>query len=427
MIVYAFYGLGKTTFVRKHANVAVDADEEYAMKREFPHNYRKSVYSYNDDNKIVFVNARNGVLDDSLISLAFIPENMDMIINRLRKRGVDESFIRELEVNSDEIMKELNARFPNAIVLKENEYINDYGGLILKMYKEENKIMKNGDLLVQFAVLWGMERAQSAIEEDGYAKLKVMREWCSDELFDLFTEWITEYLNQNEIEDSCDFFQIKLDKLLNKDIEEKKTILLDAMIIGAGGFTVRHGMSAPYTNEYMVKHDMFKNCYCAPVACNSNWMEKLPELLYAYLVDDKNWTDEQFADLKAETDKAWAEFPVDYHPDEYEPSDEYLHGRHIANGYERDGFANIVRGKCFGTYSSYTTSMQNELAKQLIVLKGFCPDVYLENGELSMSELSKVYARHGIDNDLSDMNEWCKRNPTRCSNLSQYYKGRQVE
>lgn len=64
--------------------------------------------------------------------------------------------------------------------------------------------MKDMDLVVQFAVLWGMYIGSS----------KKMKEYDSEELLTLLTGWKDEYLKQDEIEDSCDFFNLKLENLM---------------------------------------------------------------------------------------------------------------------------------------------------------------------------------------------------------------------
>lgn len=124
MLIYAFYSLGKTTFVKNHESIAEDKDEEYFINNSFPKNYRDSISQVKKP--LIFVNARKNVLNESEIKMAFIPENMEMVIERLQKRGVDKSFTNELERNKDGILEELKNRFPKAIVVKENEYLSDF-------------------------------------------------------------------------------------------------------------------------------------------------------------------------------------------------------------------------------------------------------------------------------------------------------------
>ena len=214
--------------------------------------------------------------------------------------------------------------------------------------------------------------------------------------------------------------EAELEELCEKDRQKWYDVILDALVIGADGFVVRHGMTAPYSYGFYVMNNQLKeqskmfNEYCREVDCTCNWMKELPKKLYQYLVSH-GWTEKEFRKLKADTQKAWNEFPKAYDPDVYKPDRDYWKN-HVANGYETDGFWHIVRGDCTGTYSTYTTGTQNDLAKQLIVMKGFCPDIYrFDDYVLTKHELSQFYKRHGIDSDLSDMNAWAERNPTRCA------------
>lgn len=185
-------------------------------------------------------------------------------------------------------------------------------------------------------------------------------------------------------------------------------ILLDAIIVGIDDFRIRHGMIGPYMHGYEVRK--------IGVSCSGDWMTNMPKLLYKFLTVKKGWDTENFKQLKNEVAAKWVELPTDYNPDTHAPSKEYLHGNYIANGYETDGFFNIVAGRCGGTYSSMTTTTQNELSKQLVVLRGFCPDGYMfmQSSDFSIEKVTEFYKRHGIDSDLSDLDMWAKRNPTRC-------------
>lgn len=215
----------------------------------------------------------------------------------------------------------------------------------------------------------------------------------------------------------------KIEKLHQNAKSERMNLLLDAIIIGET-FKARHGMIAPYSHGYYVSADFIKG-YCEPVTGDNPWFRTLPERLYTYLTKKAHWTEDMFNELAVRVDAAWKAFPTSYNPDEYVPdSSQYLHGNHVANGYETDGFFNIVRGRCHGTYSSMTTTSQNDLSQDLIVLKGFCPDksLHLANDADFKQVVSEVYARHEIDSDLSDLNEWAKRNPTRCGADSAYYQ-----
>lgn len=81
------------------------------------------------------------------------------------------------------------------------------------MTRKKVNNMKDIDLVVQFAVLWGMYIG-SAVTVTEEKNAKKMKEYDSEELSTLLTGWKDEYLKQNEIEDSCDFFNLKLENLM---------------------------------------------------------------------------------------------------------------------------------------------------------------------------------------------------------------------
>jgi len=232
------------------------------------------------------------------------------------------------------------------------------------------------------------------------------------------------------IDKEIDNKQQELDKLMiqkqeiaAKRKEQMKEILLDALIIGAGGFKVRHGMTAPYSHGYYAQHEMMKE-FCKPVTCDSVWTSNIPELLYKYL-EGKGWTDADYEELKVKSDSLWSQMPDKYDATLYEPSKTYLHGNHVASGYEVDGFYNIVKGRCGGTYSSMTTTTQNDLSRELIILKGYCAEEFLSKRlRVTSTEdvLKAVYQRHGIDSDFSSADGWAENNPTRCMADNKYYK-----
>lgn len=137
MIVYAFYGLGKSTFVARHKSMCRDIDEQdYMLSIDFPQNYVEHIYGNHESKKIVFTNVRSGIIDDNDVALAFIPMNMEMVAERLRWRGTSETFIKELLDRDNEIFDELLKRFPNAIIVPDDKYLADYEDLIMERSKE---------------------------------------------------------------------------------------------------------------------------------------------------------------------------------------------------------------------------------------------------------------------------------------------------
>lgn len=134
MIIYAYYGMGKTTFVGNHKEIAIDIDNQYFSRVNYPMNYRSAVYDEINAQKMIFINSDEGAIDENDIDIAFIPSNMKMVERRLRERGTDVEFIYDMMQEAEAIMKMLHIRFPNAIELKDDEYISDYEELLLSRY-----------------------------------------------------------------------------------------------------------------------------------------------------------------------------------------------------------------------------------------------------------------------------------------------------
>ena len=194
-------------------------------------------------------------------------------------------------------------------------------------------------------------------------------------------------------------------------------VLLDAIIIGQT-FKVRHGMTAPYVHGYKLVSAIIDEGFCATIATSEKWWENLTSQLCDYLMTVKNWSDTDFEKLVLETQTAWQQLPCAYDRNKYAPDKTQLHGSHIASGYEIDGFAHIVQGHCHGTWSSMTTNTQNQLSKELIILKGFGADYYLANQHefnIPLSVIEAVYRRHGLLKDTESLDtNWCNNHPSRC-------------
>ena len=387
MIVYAFYGMGKTTLCNKNPDNFIDVDYEVYKFEPREISYRDYVLNESKKGKVVFVNCPSDVLESKDIDIAFIPSDIEYIIDRLIERGTNKWFVENLAAYKGEILEELNERFSKKLVLKSNEYISDYKGELVKMMNNE-VLQKEAEI----------QRKKEMIEK------------LNEEINDL----------QNDI--------IKIN---DKELKflEYKDLLLDAMIVGADDFKVRHHEIAPYTTGFSVSHPSIKG-FCAPVYCYEKWYEELPKKLYTYLTDKLNWGEKEFAELKIKTEDAWFSLPFGYEPEAFEAEKKNaLHGHHIANGYETDGFSEIIKGYCGGTYSSWTTSTQNDLSRELIVLKGYCADGFIKgSGDdlscptgLPVDVIKDVYARHNLDNDFSDMKEWAKRNPTYCMDTNECF------
>lgn len=82
----------------------------------------------------------------------------------------------------------------------------------LSLLKEEEKEeTKDMDLVIQFAKLWGMETADARTDKKRYQQLEG---YDSVELLQLLNEWETEYLADENADDSVEFFYNKFNKLI---------------------------------------------------------------------------------------------------------------------------------------------------------------------------------------------------------------------
>lgn len=195
---------------------------------------------------------------------------------------------------------------------------------------------------------------------------------------------------------------------------ESLTTLQDALIIGCD-FLIRHGSIAPYTNGYFVISTYVKDGFCRAVTCSEHWLSAMPEVLYNYLTK-AGWTDEDFQSLKTRVDAKWANRNESYEKDIYK-NDAYSH--YTANGYETDGLNQIVSSQCHGTWSNYTTTTQNDTAEELIILRGYCTDYYLDDRHkfhhIKPEDLYDILLRHEDVEDAEnwDLKQYMKDHPNR--------------
>ena len=195
---------------------------------------------------------------------------------------------------------------------------------------------------------------------------------------------------------------------------ESLTILQDALIIGCD-FLIRHGSIAPYTHGYFVISKYVKDGFCRSVTCSEHWLSAMPEVLYNYLTK-AGWTDEDFQSLKTRVDAEWAKRNESYEKDIYK-NDTYSH--YTANGYEKDGLNQIVSSQCHGTWSNCTTTTQNDTAEELIILRGYCTDYYLDDRHkfhhIKPEDLYDILLRHEDVEDAEnwDLKQYMKDHPNR--------------
>ena len=230
---------------------------------------------------------------------------------------------------------------------------------------------------------------------------------------------ITQLKNEiNDNRNTADAANKRIEELkleLNEMYSDKRNLwlntLLDAIVIGVA--RINYSQYAPYTHGYCVTFGN-GNGKRETIITKEDFYSKT-ELIKMYdILTQSGFTDNDFETIEKLTNDAWNNLPTSYDPNKFTPSKEYLHGNYIANGYETDGFSNIIHHRCHGTYSSYTPANQNTLAELLIAMKGFCIDAYnFKNDELEYI-VAAMLKRHGIDGDIYDKEDWAKRNPTRC-------------
>lgn len=150
MLVYAFHGLGKS-YAKKYISDTCkgkiyDIDSQDYMYQENGKDAYALALKQCFEADVVFVNHPEGFYPYDDIRLAFLPVSMKTCTERLKLRGVDTHFIKELELHGDEILSELKAAFAKqnclVILLKYGEYVSDYKHLIESM-RETNCYLKN--------------------------------------------------------------------------------------------------------------------------------------------------------------------------------------------------------------------------------------------------------------------------------------------
>ena len=204
---------------------------------------------------------------------------------------------------------------------------------------------------------------------------------------------------------------------LQKELEQAyNEIVLDAMIIGCD-FQIKHGSIAPYEHGYYVKSNFLEKHFCEPVTCKENWITNMPDVLRSYLSCVRNWEHKDFMALKQRVDDAWNARNESYIKDAYEIKS---YGNHVANGYETEGLNQIVKGQLHGTWSTCTTSSQNDTTEELVILRGFCTDYYLNNKnhvkQIDEKILRDILYRHEPEEFLIDdwdLTDYAKDHPDR--------------
>lgn len=124
--------------------------------------------------------------------------------------------------------------------------------------------MMNMDIIVQFSTLWGIELADSKLKKDKYQK---MQEYDSADRLVLFQKWLDEYLKDENVEDTVEFFHDKLEKLLAPELEMYVVKVRSGFIRDAQIFSADAQSENPMSDEQLTDEDIFDTSY------ECNWQD----------------------------------------------------------------------------------------------------------------------------------------------------------
>lgn len=131
MIIYAFFGLGKSYYCKTHSD-GFDADYHYFRFSDLTTQMSYSDYVLEKSKQYPYVFV-NGPIEETHfpIDLVFLPETIDFVLERLQKRKQG-NFIPTIAM-----LKEDNRRFPNAIPCKKEHYISNLMEELIMMNEEK--------------------------------------------------------------------------------------------------------------------------------------------------------------------------------------------------------------------------------------------------------------------------------------------------
>ena len=75
------------------------------------------------------------------------------------------------------------------------------------------------DLMIQFARLWG-QREVLILNSDDEIIANILKSYDSEELLQLLKKWADEFVDNNESDDTVDFFERKIEGMLVVHIHE---------------------------------------------------------------------------------------------------------------------------------------------------------------------------------------------------------------
>lgn len=136
-IISAFPGTGKTYFVDSEAYIgsfsSIDSDSSKFDKEHFPDNYIQHIKENIGSKYAIFVSSHASVrraLEGSDLNFYLVyPDRhlKDEYLERYRKRGSSETFIKLISEHWDEWIEQMEAQeWCTKIVLKSGEYVSNY-------------------------------------------------------------------------------------------------------------------------------------------------------------------------------------------------------------------------------------------------------------------------------------------------------------
>ena len=140
MIVYGFYGVGKSTCVKNDTtNLFTELDSEYIMLNDWSSFEIKKQIADLSKNHILFINGHLIDVCDQPIDIAFMPKNIDITVKRLQQRQTCNDFVAYVKESYDEILEHIQKHVTNIIYLDNDDYVTNYDAKLTKSYHQNKK------------------------------------------------------------------------------------------------------------------------------------------------------------------------------------------------------------------------------------------------------------------------------------------------
>lgn len=125
MLIYGFFGTGKTTFCKEYPEVTIDLDEQFYVSHNW---FMTNIELYKGCGGLCFTNSFDSL---PYVDIIFIPEHIELVKGRLKKRGnVKKTFLDKL---NEDMLIQIKRQYTNKIcVLGKREYILTYKDKLLE-------------------------------------------------------------------------------------------------------------------------------------------------------------------------------------------------------------------------------------------------------------------------------------------------------